>query len=219
LRKKRENGLIIVGLFFICASMFTGIIQEIGTIKNIQKDAENLKIQIACLKILKNKKIGDSIAVDGCCQTVTGIFKDSFEVQAIPETLRCTNFKNFKKGTKVNLESSLKVGDSLDGHFVLGHVDDITICYSHKNSKNGYILTFGIPKNLKKYIVYKGSVAINGVSLTIAKVEQKSYSIAIIPYTLENTNLGSIKEGDEVNVEGDVLAKYNPSGIIDYRLK
>jgi len=200
--------------------VFTGIIQELGQIINLKKSQQNLEIRIFAEKILLNKKIGDSIAINGACQTITKINKNYFQVIAIPETLRCTNFQNFQKDDLVNLEAPLKIGDSLDGHFVLGHVDSTAKCHSCRhlchprkdrnlNFKNTEpILEIEIPKSIAKYIVHKGSITVNGVSLTISKIKEKTFEISLIPHTLKNTNLGKLKKGDLVNLEVDVIARY-----------
>lgn len=190
--------------------MFTGIIQEIGKIINLKQNNGNLDIQIECKKILKNKKIGDSISVNGACQTITKLGKNYFEVTAIPETIKLTNFKNFKTNDLVNLEGSLKVSDTLDGHFVLGHVDcSTTIIHPPLNERGaGGILTIQKPANLSKYIIHKGSITVNGVSLTISKVTDKAFEVSLIPHTLKNTNLQNLAKGDPVNIEIDTLARY-----------
>ena len=174
--------------------MFTGIVEEIGIIKNF--DGHNLTVQ--CSKVLEKTKIGDSISVDGCCQTVISIATDSFSTNVSSETLNIT--KGFKLGAKVNLERALTPQTRMGGHIVQGHIDGVAKYLG--NSK------FEFSKDLEKYIVYKGSISINGVSLTIANVENNIFSVAIIPHTLSNTTLRELKQGDFVNIETDILGRY-----------
>ncbi len=189
--------------------MFTGIIQEIGEIFDIKKNKNNLQIIIKAEEILINKKLGDSISVNGVCQTITKLGPDWFEVESIPETLNCTNLGDLKIGDPVNLEGSLKVGDTLDGHFVLGHVDCTAKIIQAPLIKGvGGILTINKPSALSKFIVHKGSVTVNGVSLTISKVKKKSFEISLIPFTLNHTNLGNLQKNKKVNIEVDMIARY-----------
>lgn len=174
--------------------MFTGIVEEIGFIKSF--DGKNLIVE--CKKVLENTKIGDSIAIDGCCQTVVAMSENSFSANVSPETLEVT--KGFKPGSYVNLERALTPSTRMGGHIVQGHIDGVAI---YKGNS-----TFQIPKELAKYIVYKGSITIDGVSLTVAKEDGNSFSIAIIPHTLENTTLKNLKPADLVNIETDILGRY-----------
>ena len=174
--------------------MFTGIVEEIGTIKSF--DGSNLIIE--CSKVLENTKTGDSISVDGCCQTVVSITPKSFSVNISKETLNIT--KGFKAGKKVNLERALTPQTRMGGHIVQGHVDGTAEYLGN--------MTFKTTKDIEKYIVYKGSITIDGVSLTVAKIEKDIFSVAIIPHTLENTNLKFLKAGDIVNIETDILGRY-----------
>lgn len=174
--------------------MFTGIVEEIGLIKIF--DGANLKIE--CLKVLENTQIGDSIAIDGCCQTVVSLGSNYFCANVSSETLRIT--KGFKTGEKVNLERALTPQTRIGGHIVQGHIDGIAKYLG--NSR------FELPKDLEKYVVYKGSIAIDGVSLTVSKLEGNIFEVAIIPHTLENTTLKALKTGDFVNIETDILGRY-----------
>ena len=174
--------------------MFTGIIEEIGNIKSF----DGKKLVVECNKVLENTQIGDSIAINGCCQTVVSISNNSFSADVSSETLRVT--KGFRANEKVNLERALTPETRLGGHFVQGHVDGI--------SKYLGDMTFEIPDKLDKYVVYKGSIAVNGVSLTVSKNQNKTFSVAVIPHTLENTNLKYLKTGDFVNIETDILGRY-----------
>lgn len=174
--------------------MFTGIVEEIGQIKSFDRS----KLIVECSKVLDGVKIGDSIAIDGCCQTVVSIGATSFSADVSSETLNIT--KGFKTGEKVNLERALTPQSRMGGHIVQGHVDG-TAKYLG-NSR------FELSQNLSKYVVYKGSITIDGVSLTVSKSEQNFFEVAIIPHTLENTTLKYLKSGDFVNIETDILGRY-----------
>lgn len=176
--------------------MFTGIVEEIGKIKSF----DGRKLVVECKKVLENTELGDSIAIDGCCQTVVDLTSNSFTADVSQETVSITTFKNFKSGQNVNLERALTPTSRIGGHIVQGHVD----------GKGKYLgnMTFEIPKELDRYVVYKGSITVNGVSLTVAKCQNNTFSIAIIPHTLENTNLKDLKVGDFVNIETDILGRY-----------
>ena len=189
--------------------MFTGIIREKGKIKEILSGKTNVILVIEAKKLLADAKPGDSVAVDGVCLTVTQRRGKQFNVDVMPETLKKTIIEKYRVGQKVNLEKPLKVGDTLDGHFVQGHVDGKgTIKSLIRDKKDGVILTVKFPQELGKYIAMKGSITINGVSLTVMGVTQDTVMVALIPTTLELTNLGGLKKGDEVNLEVDVLARY-----------
>lgn len=174
--------------------MFTGIVEEIGLIKSF--DGKNLIIE--CSKVLDGTKIGDSIAIDGCCQTVVSLGSDYFCANVSSETLRVT--KGFKSGAKVNLERALTPASRIGGHIVQGHVDGVAKYIGNS--------VFEIPKELERYIVYKGSITIDGVSLTVSKTEDNKFSVAIIPHTQTNTTLQYLKSGDFVNIETDILGRY-----------
>ncbi len=176
--------------------MFTGIVEEIGIVKSFN----NRKLVIECSKVLGNTQLGDSIAIDGCCQTVVEMTSNTFTADVSAETLSITTFGEFKAGKTVNLERALTPSTRLGGHIVQGHVD----------GKAEYLgeMTFRISEELDRYVVYKGSITVNGVSLTVAKCENGTFSVAIIPHTLENTNLKYLKVGDFVNIETDILGRY-----------
>jgi riboflavin synthase len=188
--------------------VFTGIIEELGVIQELRIAAEGAKIALAAKQILAGLKIGDSVSVNGVCLTATQVYSTSFLCDVSAETLRLSSFKLSKPGAKVNLERSLMVGDRLGGHFVLGHVDGIGTLVSKTASGEGFVLTFSYPEELSRYLVYKGSIAINGISLTIAALEKSVFSVAVIPHTFEMTNLRELKAGDPVNIEVDVLGRY-----------
>lgn len=174
--------------------MFTGIVEETGFIKSF----DGHKLIIECSKVLENTQIGDSIAIDGCCQTVVAMSANSFSADVSAETLKIT--KGFKTGECVNLERALLPQTRMGGHIVQGHIDG--------TAKYLGDMTFEVPKELDKYIVYKGSITVNGVSLTVSKNQNNTFSVAIIPHTLENTNLKYLKIGDLVNIETDILGRY-----------
>ena len=174
--------------------MFTGIIEETGILKGFNGSI----ITVECKKVLENTILGDSIAINGCCQTVTAMTPESFSADVSDETFKITNFKSMKPGDVVNLERALTPSTRMGGHIVQGHVDMV--------GKYLGDMKFEVPDS--KYIVYKGSITVNGVSLTVTKLDKNVFSVAIIPHTLENTNLKNLKAGDLVNIETDVLGRY-----------
>jgi riboflavin synthase len=188
--------------------VFTGIIEEIGTIQEIRFMHEGAVTIIAAAEILPGLKIGDSVSVNGVCLTVASVGTGSFSCDISAETLRLSSFKKAKQGLKVNLERSLMLGGRLGGHIVLGHVDGVGRLLGKIPSGKGYELSFYFPRELERYLVYKGSIAVDGVSLTIASLERESFTVAAIPLTLEATNLNQLKVGDPVNLEVDILGKY-----------
>lgn len=188
--------------------MFTGLIEEIGTITGLKKSDNSLYITVKCSKVLDGIKIGDSIAVNGACQTVIEFGNEYFKVFASSETLAVTAFSSYKTGQKVNLERTLRLCDRLDGHMVSGHIDGIANVKSISKTGETTVFAFDAPAMLSGQLVKKGSVAIDGISLTIADIEGESFSIAVIPHTLENTTLQYLKAGSTVNIETDIIAKY-----------
>lgn len=174
--------------------MFTGIVEEIGTIKSF----DGSKLLVECSKVLENTQIGDSIAIDGCCQTVVSMTNTTFSADVSAETLKIT--KGFKSGEKVNLERALTPQTRMGGHIVQGHVDGTAKYLGN--------MTFQLSSELDKYVVYKGSITVNGVSLTVSENKNKTFAVAVIPHTLENTNLKFLKPGDLVNIETDILGRY-----------
>ena len=192
--------------------MFTGIATNYGIIKNI-KEKKNNEYTIESDIDLQEVKIGSSIMCSGICLTVINKNNNSFAVNVSEETLNVSNAINWKEGTKLNLEKSLKVGDELGGHIVTGHVDDTTRLLRKKVLKKSLELTFELPHSLQKYVCKKGSIAIDGISLTVNNVEEKNFSVSIIPHTSEVTTLGSIKKDDIVNIEIDILARYIENNI------
>lgn len=180
-----------------------------GKIRHWDAEAGSLRVEadMACLQRAWN--LGDSIAVDGCCLTVTAFDDHGFEVVVSPETIRCTTFKEKEAGSFVNLEAALKVGDPLGGHFVTGHVDGVgKLVESKPVFSDQRRMVFHAPSHTMPFVALKGSIAVNGVSLTINHVEGEHFAVHLIPHTLQRTNLGLLKEGDAVNIEIDLLARY-----------
>ena len=188
--------------------MFTGIVEEIGIIKGINKGAESASITIGAKNILEDVKLGDSIATNGVCLTVTHFTKDSFTVDVMPETMRKSSLSNISIGSKVNLERALKLSDRLGGHIVSGHIDGTGVIKEFKKEDNAVWISIEAHEEILKYIINKGSIAIDGVSLTVAYVDKKIFKVSIIPHTGEETTLLNKKIGDKVNLECDLIGKY-----------
>jgi len=188
--------------------MFTGIVEEIGALERIEKTSGFCKLYIRAMKIKDDCKPGDSIAVNGVCLTVTRLFSGGFVADAMAETLRRSNLENLSPGDKVNLERSLRPADRMGGHIVAGHVDDVGTILSLKPEGIATIMTVGVSSDLVKYIAVKGSVCVEGASLTVTDVSESSFRIWLIPFTKENTTLGLKRVGDHVNIEVDMLARY-----------
>lgn len=188
--------------------MFTGIVEEIGKIKEFQRLSKGARISVECKQVLTGTKIGDSIAINGCCQTVTSLGPDYFTADVSEETLKVTNFSLLKKGVNVNLERALTPTSRMGGHIVQGHIDCTGKFLGEEKLAEFYNLTFEIPQNELKYLVKKGSVAINGVSLTVAELNGNTVKVAVIPHTWENTTLKDLSNGEFVNIETDILGRY-----------
>jgi len=191
--------------------MFTGIIEGLGNIVRFEKKTSNrsaAKMKIKLGKIAKGLKIGDSVSINGVCLTAINISKDIAEFEMIGETIKKTNLGTLKNGNKVNIERSLKVGQRLEGHFVLGHVDGVGIISRIEKQPNQIKIWIKISKELSKYIIKKGSVTVDGISLTVVDVLKDNFSVSIIPHTMKITNLSYKKIGDKVNIETDILGKY-----------
>jgi len=188
--------------------MFTGLIQEVGTILSVSQNTEGKEFIIKAPGLIKEIQIDDSVATNGCCLTATQIKGDTFKVQAIHMTLQKTSIGGLKSGDKVNLELSLRPNDRLGGHFVQGHVNAVGKIKQIKTMGENWEIEVTIPKDLRKYMISEGSVAIEGISLTIARLTSESLTVSIIPHTLEKTTLGTKKVGDDLNLEVDMIAKY-----------
>ncbi len=188
--------------------MFTGIIEEVGRILSVSKGINSAQINIEAKKVLEDVKLGDSIAVNGVCLTVTSFKHNSFTVDVMPETIRRSSLNNLKKGSLVNLERALALGERLGGHIVSGHIDCTGKIANIKNEDIATWITVEVPDDALKYIVLKGSVTIDGVSLTVAEVNEKSFSVSLIPHTKGETTLYEKNLGEEVNIECDLIGKY-----------
>lgn len=188
--------------------MFTGLIEEQGQIKSCNISSKGMEIIVLCSKILSDVQNGASICINGACQTVTDFGKDFIKVQASNETLKVTNYKNLKTGDKVNLERALTLNKRIDGHIVSGHVDCTAEFIEAKQDGFSKAFFFKLPNEFSKYVIYKGSIAINGVSLTIASIENNIFSVELIPTTLNEVNLADLRKGDIVNIETDLFSKY-----------
>ena len=187
--------------------MFTGIIESIGVVKSIHHDKSNINFSIIS-DLTSELKVDQSISHNGVCLTVVNLEKDSYTVTAIKETLDKTNLGKLKLGDQLNLERCLKVGDRLDGHFVQGHVDQIATCINVDNENGSWVFTFKYSPLNNNITIEKGSITVNGVSLTVVNSKESEFSVAIIPYTFDNTNFNSFKSGTLVNLEFDVFGKY-----------
>jgi len=187
--------------------MFSGIVQELGRIKNISKRARVSLITVIAGKVITDSKVGDSIAVNGVCLTVAKRDESYLNFEVMPETLRVTNLGSLKSSERVNLEPSLKIGDRLSGHFVTGHVDCLGIIRNKRYSNNNLCFEIAVPTKFMGFILEKGSVAVDGISLTIVKKTSNTFSIYIIPHTLGHTTLGFKAVSDKVNIEFDILSK------------
>ena len=184
--------------------MFTGIIEEVGHVNRIGGGS----LVIDCHKVLEDVQLGDSIAVNGVCLTVTHFDKSSFTADVMPETVRRTSLAELKKGSPVNLERALTLASRLGGHIVSGHIDGTGEIVKFADEGNAILMTISAGLELLRYIVEKGSVALDGISLTVAKVTDSDFTVSLIPHTREVTNLGSKKTGSPINIETDVLGKY-----------
>lgn len=188
--------------------MFTGIIEEIGTIKSINSNGISSQLCISANTILEDTKIGDSIAVNGVCLTVTSIKSNLFTADVMAETLRRSNLGSLLPQSKVNLERAMPANGRFGGHIVSGHIDGTGTIVETKPEGNAVWIKINCSSNLLKYIIHKGSITIDGISLTVAKVTDSDFSVSIIPHTAANTTLLQKKSGDVVNLENDVVGKY-----------
>ncbi len=188
--------------------MFTGLIEEQGTVKNIKITAEGMELTVVCSIVSDDIDLGSSICVNGACLSVIRLENNEVTFQASNETLKITNFKLLKVNDKVNLERTLTLNKRIDGHIVSGHIDCTAEFIGSKDDGFSKQFFFKVPDNFSKYIIYKGSIAINGVSLTVASINNNIFSVELIPITLKEVNLNILKKGDLVNIETDLFAKY-----------
>ena len=189
--------------------MFTGIVEEVGVVRRVRRQGDIQVAEISADLVLADLRQGDSINVDGACQTVTALGGGGFTVESVEETLRQTTLGDLRAGARVNLERSLRPQDRLGGHIVLGHVDDVgTIRHLGPGERDSTLLQVTAPAPLRRFIAPKGSIAVHGLSLTVAAVDADSFTVAIIPYTLQHTSLQTASAGDRVNLEVDLIARY-----------
>lgn len=188
--------------------MFTGLVEELGKIKSIAKGTKSARLTIEGQVVLKDVKLGDSIAVNGTCLTVVEYTQRSFTADVMPETVRSTVLAELKPGDVVNLERTLRLGDRLGGHIVSGHVDGVGVIRSKERSDNAIVVTIEAPPEVMRYIIAKGSIAIDGTSLTIVDYGTDWFSVSLIPHTASLTTVGLKETGSKVNLEADVLGKY-----------
>lgn len=188
--------------------MFTGIVEETGYVKSFKKQSDGALLTVGCRKILDGTKTGDSICTNGVCLTVSEIFKDGFSAMLSNETLEVSDFSDVKPNDKLNLERALRLQDRLGGHIVSGHIDCLGKIVSINKMSDFYDIETEIPHEMSKYVVYKGSIALDGISLTVADVKDNIFRVSIIPHTFNNTVLKDLSKGDAVNIETDILSKY-----------
>jgi riboflavin synthase len=191
--------------------LFTGIVEGIGKVLEIKQNTKNrsaIRMKVDLGKNSKGLKLGQSVALNGVCLTVTGIDKSKCDFEMIEETTKKTDLGNLKAGGIVNIERSLKVGERLEGHFVLGHVDGVGVIKKIEKKPKEVQIWFEVPKNLARFVVQKGSIAIDGISLTVVDVKKNLASVCLIPHTIDVTNFSTRKIGDKINIETDILGKY-----------
>jgi riboflavin synthase len=188
--------------------MFTGIIEEVGAVRGIDLTEDGGTLRIAGPLVAEDTHLGASIAVNGVCLTVTSIEDGGFSADVMPETLKVTTLEDLKPGARVNLERALRASGRLDGHIVQGHVDGVAEVQSRAKAERWEDFTFDLPPELARYVARKGSIAINGVSLTVTRATDREFGVSLIPTTLQETTLGDLIPGQRVNIEVDVIAKY-----------
>jgi riboflavin synthase len=188
--------------------MFTGLIEEIGTVVRVSPRKGIVEIVIRATKVIDDLKVDDSINIDGVCQTVIKHTKDTFTVQSVQETLRKTTLGSLRPGSTVNLERALLPSSRMGGHFVQGHIDGTGTVTSVRKAAGDWLITVTLPASFMKYVIPKGSICIDGVSLTVASVEGNNLTVAIIPHTLDVTTIKNLRKGSKVNIELDMIGKY-----------
>jgi len=188
--------------------VFTGLIEDLGEVKKIEKRGENFSLLISSHFNLRELEKGDSISVNGVCLTLVSLNTHGFTVEVSPETVRRTNLGDLREGNQVNLERALRLSDRLGGHLVSGHVDGTGILNRKIKEGNFWHMTFSAPQEVMRYVIEKGSIAIDGISLTVNQCRDKDFIVTIIPFTFTHTNLGKRKVGERVNLEADLIGKY-----------
>lgn len=187
--------------------MFTGIIEEVAKVISLKKEKENLHITVKS-NLAKELKIDQSLAHNGVCLTVVDVSDDTYTVTAILETLEKSNLGDLKVNSEINLERAMRLGERLDGHIVQGHVDQTAICTNIKEADGSYYFSFEYSDKYGNPTIEKGSITVNGTSLTVVNSKRNTFDVAIIPFTMDNTNFGTMKVGDTINLEFDVIGKY-----------
>jgi riboflavin synthase len=187
--------------------MFTGLIEEIGIVRSLTGGTVG-RLVVASSRVVGDVSVGDSVAVSGVCLTVTGVGDGELSFDAVPETLSRSTLKDARAGDKVNLEASLRAGKMIGGHFVQGHVDGVGTVESVRRLSDSAVIRVGAPRELLRYVVEKGSIAVDGISLTVASCDDAGFTVAVIPHTMDVTTLGLKKPGDRVNLETDIIGKY-----------
>ena len=188
--------------------MFTGLVEEIGVVRSLRPQGKGFRISVGAKKILQDLRIDDSVSLNGACQTVVRVDGESFDVEAVEETIQKTTLGSFRTGQKINLERALQLGARLGGHIVQGHVDVRASVQSIQQLPTSWLLTVALPLEQMRYVAPVGSICIDGVSLTAARVEENRVTVAVIPHTWANTTLGELKLQSFVNVEFDIIGKY-----------
>jgi riboflavin synthase len=188
--------------------MFTGIVREVGRVASIDGDGDGVRLEVEAPVTAPGVAVGDSVSVSGCCLTAVAVADGRVAFDAVPETLARTSLRRLAAGSRVNVEPALRAGEPLGGHYVQGHVDGVGAVRSVEDEGDGRRVWVDAPPELLRYLVEKGSVAVDGTSLTVAGLDGRGFAVALIPHTLEATTLGELEPGDPVNLEADVLAKY-----------
>ena len=199
------------------AAMFTGIIEGLGTISSIRSSGKGRRLAVTADFSLEHTRIGDSIAVNGACLTAVTVSAKRFEADVSPETLRLTTLGSAKSGERVNLERALRLSDRLGGHLVAGHVDGIGEIRDRQTAGNATIIDIAVPRSLSRYLIDKGSVAVDGISLTVNAFDDTGFSVSVIPHTGQMTTIGLKKTGEKVNIETDLIGKYVEKFITGYK--
>ena len=187
--------------------MFTGIIESVAVVEKVEKKGKNIELKLSS-NLSSKLRVDESLSHNGVCLTVTSCDENFYCVTIVDESLKKSNFSNIKVGSQINLERSLVINGRLDGHIVQGHVDDIGLCIKKVDQENSWLYTFEFSEKYSNLIIEKGSICVNGVSLTCFDVSDNKFTVAIIPHTYENTNFKFLKEGEAVNLEFDILGKY-----------
>ncbi|MCS1350858.1 riboflavin synthase [Mechercharimyces sp. CAU 1602] len=188
--------------------MFTGLIEEVGTVQHLVQQGQTMKLTIACKEVLDGVALGDSIAINGVCLTVVHFDHRSFTADVMPETMKHTQLHSLQRGSFVNLERAMAAGGRFGGHFVQGHVDGVGTILERKPVENAVLFRLQVPRELTSYMIERGSIALNGISLTLFEVREDQIVVSIIPHTLAQTQLQTARVGDPINVECDMMGKY-----------